>query len=336
MNPQHPPMRWALIGASTIAKQWMVDALRATGDEVVAVVSGSLPHAQAFAQEKSIAHALTKLQDLKALDIDAVYISSTNEKHEEQTLFAAAQGWHVLCEKPLATDFDAALRMVQACKNAGVVMGTNHHLRHNSAHRQMRELVRAGALGRLVAARVHHAVYLPTHLQGWRLTDKAAGGGVVLDIAVHNADSLAFILGAYPSHVTAMVSNTGMAQGMEDHALSLWRYDSGLLATTHQGFSTPHANTGLELHGTEGSLHGERIVHQAPGGRLTWRKADGEQELVLDGANLYERGIQEFHRAVRGEPHDMATGEAGLRSLAVALAVLESASSGRTVAVRKV
>lgn len=334
MNPQHTPLRWALIGASTIAKQWMVDALRASGDEVVAVVSGQPSLAQAFAQDKQIAHALTRQEDLLGLGIDAVYISSTNEKHEAQTLFAAEQGWHVLCEKPLATDFEAAQRMVQACKKAGVVMGTNHHLRHNSAHRQMRELVRAKALGRLVAARVHHAVYLPTHLQGWRLNDKAAGGGVVLDIAVHNADSLAFILGEYPTHVTALVSNTGMAQGMEDHALSLWRYESGVLATTHQGFSTPFANTGLELHGTEGSVHGERVVHQAPGGRLCLRQATGEQELPLDAVNLYERGIQEFHRAVRGEASDMATGEAGLRSLAVALAVLESASSGQTVAVR--
>ena len=336
MSAAHSPLRWALIGASTIAGQWMVNAIRAVGDEVVAVVSGDLARARAFAQQHGIAHALDAEAGLTGLGVNAVYISSTNEKHEAQTLFAAAQGWHVLCEKPLATTFEAAERMVEACRSAGVVMGTNHHLRHNSAHRQMRDVVRAGTLGRLVAARVQHAVYLPVHLQGWRLTDQAAGGGVVLDIAVHNADSLAFVLDEYPLEVTAMVSNTGMAQGMEDHALSLWRFPSGLLATTHQAFSTPHARTGLEIHGTQGSLHGVGVVHQAPGGTLLLKTSEGERELALDGHNLYERCLHEFHKAVRGEASDLATGESGLRSLAVALAVLESAQTGHTTAVRQV
>jgi 1,5-anhydro-D-fructose reductase (1,5-anhydro-D-mannitol-forming) len=136
--------------------------------------------------------------------------------------------------------------------------------------------------------------------------------------------------------VTAMVSNTGMAQGMEDHALSLWRFPSGLLATTHQAFSTPHARTGLEIHGTQGSLHGVGVVHQAPGGTLLLKTSEGERELALDGHNLYERCLHEFHKAVRGEASDLATGESGLRSLAVALAVLESAQTGHTTAVRQV
>lgn len=329
-------LRWALIGASTVADQWMVGAIRAVGDEVVAVVSGDLARARNFAQRHGIAHALAGEAGLAGLDLDAVYISSTNEKHEAQTLFAVGNGWHVLCEKPLATTLAAAQGMVSAAKAAGVVMGTNHHLRHNSAHRQMRDVVRSGTLGRLVAARAHHAVYLPAHLQGWRLKDQAAGGGVVMDIAVHNADSLGFILGEYPTEVTAMVSNTGMAQGMEDHALSLWRFPSGLIASTHQGFSTPYARTGLEIHGTEGSLHGLGIMHQAAGGSLSLNTVDGESELPLDSHNLYEHGLAEFQKAVRGEPHDMATGEAGLRSLAVALAVLESAQSGRAVAVQAI
>lgn len=327
-------LRWALIGASTIAGEWMVGAIRAVGDEVVAVVSGDLARARAFAQQHGIAHACDQESDLAALNIQAVYISSTNEKHEAQTVYAASQGWHVLCEKPLATTLDAAQRMVRACADAGVVMGTNHHLRHSSAHLQMRERIAQGQLGRLVAARVHHAVYLPAHLQGWRLSDKSAGGGVVLDIAVHNADSLAFLLGEYPVEVQAMVSNTGLAKGMEDHALSLWRFPSGLIATTHQGFTTPFASVGLEVHGTTGSLQGEGIMHQQAQGVLTLHTAAGVENLALDQKNLYERCLENFHLAVRGQANTLADGQAGLRSLAVALAVLESAEQGRAVAVR--
>lgn len=326
-------MRWAFVGASTIAGRWMVGAVRAVGDEVIAVVSGDQARAEAFAKEHGIPHALTNEDDLAGLPVDAVYISSTNEKHEASTLRAAALKRHVLCEKPLATSLAAAQRMADACAKAGVVMGTNHHLRHNSAHIHMREHIRRGALGKLVSARVNHSVYLPVNLQGWRLNNQGAGGGVVLDIAVHNADSLAFLLGEYPTEVMAMTSNSGMATGMEDNAMSVWRFPSGLTAFTHQGFTTPHAHVALEVHGTEGSLEGRGVLHQGPDGTLHFQNKDGRVQVPLDQHNLYVRGLEHFHKAVRGEAHDMADGFAGVRSLAVALAVLESAETGRAVKV---
>ena len=64
-------MRWGLIGASNIAGEWMVGALRAIGDEPVAVVSGSLGRARDFARQHGIAHALAGEEGLDALGIDA-------------------------------------------------------------------------------------------------------------------------------------------------------------------------------------------------------------------------------------------------------------------------
>ncbi|MEY5100962.1 MAG: hypothetical protein RJA36_3681 [Pseudomonadota bacterium] len=327
-------MKWALIGASNIASEWMVGAIRAAGDEVVAVVSGSAERAAAFARQHRIPHALGDARELERLRPDAVYVSNTNDQHEAAVLLAASLGCHVLCEKPLATDLAAARRMVEACRSAGVVMGTNHHLRHNSAHRQMRDVLREQGLGRLVAARISHSVFLRAKLQGWRVDNAAAGGGVVLDIAVHNADSLAFLLGEYPSEVVAMSSHSGMGRGVEDNAMSLWHFPSGLTAFTHQGFNTPHASNRLEILGDQACLEARGVLNQAPGGELVWRRADGDLALRLDHDNLYLRGLREMHKAIAGEPHDMASGAAGLKSLAVALAVLESARSGQRVAVR--
>ncbi len=65
--------------------------------------------------------------------------------------------------------------VLKACE-AGVVLGTNHHLRNAATHRAMREAIAAGRIGRPIAARVFHAVYLPPHLQGWRLDKPEAGG----------------------------------------------------------------------------------------------------------------------------------------------------------------
>jgi len=52
-------MRWAFVGASNIASQWMVEAVRSVGDGIVAVVSGDASRAKVFADKHGIAYALT-------------------------------------------------------------------------------------------------------------------------------------------------------------------------------------------------------------------------------------------------------------------------------------
>ena len=85
-------------------------------------------------------------------------------------------------------------RMVTEAAVRARALGTNHYQRASDCHRQMRGLMAHGAIGRVHGVQVSHAVYLPPHLQGWRLDQPGAGGGVVLDILVHNADLLRFLL----------------------------------------------------------------------------------------------------------------------------------------------
>jgi 1,5-anhydro-D-fructose reductase (1,5-anhydro-D-mannitol-forming) len=86
-------VRWGLIGASTIAKDRMITAIRAQADgEVAAVMSSSPERAASYAKEHGIPQAFSSLDELLAADIDAIYISTTNELHKEQTLAAAAAG----------------------------------------------------------------------------------------------------------------------------------------------------------------------------------------------------------------------------------------------------
>ena len=171
-------LRWGLIGASTIAAEHMIGAFRANGGEVVSVMSTNAERGARYALDRGIGHATTSLADLAtSKEIDAVYISTTNELHRDQVFAAAAAGKHVLCEKPLALTLADARAMVAECRKRGVVMGTNHHLRNAATHRAMREAIAKGRIGRPLFARVFHAVYLPPHLQRWRITQPQAGGG---------------------------------------------------------------------------------------------------------------------------------------------------------------
>src|SRR5258708_11046963 len=111
-------------------------------------MSADAGRGRAFAEANRIAASYPSVEALLAdPDVDAVYISTTNELHKAQTLAAAAAGKHVLCEKPLALSLQDAREMVASCAKAGVVMATNHHLRNAASHRKMRELVVSGAIG---------------------------------------------------------------------------------------------------------------------------------------------------------------------------------------------
>lgn len=326
---------WGLIGASTIAKEWVIGAIRATGGEVVSVMSTNAERGRAYAEANGIAKSATSLEEIVGdAGIDAVYISTTNELHREQAILAAKAGKHVLCEKPLALALDDALAMVKAAREAGVVMGTNHHLRNAASHRAMRDAIAAGRIGKPLAARVFHAVYLPPHLQGWRLDKPQAGGGVILDITVHDADTLRFVLNDDPVEATAFSQTGGMGQaGLEDAVMGVLRFKSGLVAQFHDAFTTKFAETGFEVHGTEGSLIARNVMTQKPVGSVVLRHAEGEHELKLDQYNLYEAGLQAFHDAVAGKGTPSATGEDGVWSLATGLAVVKSAATGKAVAI---
>ena len=327
--------RWGLIGASTIAKEWVIGAIRATGGEVVSVMSTNPERGRDYAQANGIATSVTSLGDIVGdAGVDAVYISTTNELHLEQAIAAARAGKHVLCEKPLALTLDDALAMVKAARDAGVVFSTNHHLRNAASHRAMRDAIAAGRIGKPLAARVFHAVYLPPHLQGWRLDKPQAGGGVILDITVHDADTLRFVLNDDPVEAVAFSQTGGMGQaGLEDAVMGVLRFKSGVIAQFHDAFTARFAETGFEVHGTEGSLIARNVMTQKPVGSVVLRNAEGEQELKLDQRNLYEAGLQSFHDAISGKGKPSATGEDGVWSLATGLAVVKSAATGKAVAI---
>jgi 1,5-anhydro-D-fructose reductase (1,5-anhydro-D-mannitol-forming) len=298
-------------------------------------MSASPERGAAYAKKHGIAHATTDLNDLVGRpDVDAVYISTTNELHRAQVLAAVAAGKHVLCEKPLAMSLADAREMVAAARARGVVMGTNHHLRNAATHRAMREAIQQGRIGKPLFARVFHAVYLPPHLQGWRIDKPEAGGGVALDITCHDADTLRFVLDDEPVAVSAMMSQGGMGQeGLADGVMGVMRFKGGVLAQFHDAFTTKYAVTGFEVHGEEGSLIGRDCMTQQPKGEVVLRSAKGEEALPLAHENLYARSVRQFQEATAGHGQPSATGEDGVKSLSVALAAIAAARDARETAI---
>ena len=157
----------------------------------------------------------------------------------------------------------------------------------------------------------------------------------MLDITVHDADTVRFVLGDDPVEVTAMTAAHGMGKrGLPDAVMGVMRMQSGVLVQFHDAFTVKHMPTGFEIHGTDGSIVARNCMTQNPVGELIVRR--GNEERVVDDfdrGDLYTRSVRNFTAAVNGTGSPSATGEDGLWSLATALAVAESAATGRCMPV---
>ena len=167
-----------------------------------------------------------------------------------------------------------------------------------------------------------------------------AGGGVVLDILVHNADLLRFLLGRDPLSIQTRTQHNGLGgaaagpDAPEDGAMSLIAFEGGLLAQTHESFVAAHAATRLHVLGTQGTLYAVGSLTQEGTAELWQRDARGERPIPLPPVDLYAAGFSAFIEACAGRGQPLSSGIDGAWALATALAGLRAAAAGAAMPVR--
>jgi 1,5-anhydro-D-fructose reductase (1,5-anhydro-D-mannitol-forming) len=308
-----------------------------SNSRIVSVMSSSLKLAREVACEVSADTACASIEDIVGHSgVDAVYISNTNERHASSAISAARGGKHILCEKPLAMSMQDAHAIVEACAEANVTLGVNHHLRAAGAHRAIRDLVKSGVVGAVTSLRTQHVCYAsPEARDGWRMKDPSRGAGVTFDLTVHTADLVRFLLG---DEIVAASACTGKGciarSGIEDTVTGAMRLASGAATSFFEAFSPVMGRSSLELYGTEGALIAHNTMSTGTTGTVSLaREHAWECVDVRERPDPYDESVAQFAQAVRGSGAPLASGRDGLRSLAVVLAVREAFRTGRSVPV---
>ncbi len=331
------PTRWALLGASDIAASRVMPAIRANGGQITIVQSGDPVWAAAYAASHGLDnHTTVVAEAVERADVDAVYVSSQNHKHHDQVITAAKAGKHVLAEKPLALSLAEAKAMVGACDEAGVVIATNHHLPASPVHLAMKALVAAGEIGTVRAVHVNHAVGLPDRLRGWRVNDPV-GGGVILDVFIHDMAAVAAILGGQAQAVLALRRQAADSPAAPDSVMSVVEWSDEVIVQTHDAYDNYDLPTSVELLGETGAIRAHNAMTGDPVGEVTVYR-DGETQTIdiADRSDLYLTAVAHFERAIRTGTEPLVTGIDGLRSLAAALAATESLSTGTLTPVEQI
>ncbi len=258
---------------------------RHDGAELAAVASENAEALEAVRQHTAVTDATRLYHDwqrlLEAEPLDIVVICSTNDLHVPMIAGAADCGAHIISEKPLAIDLDGLARARQAVEAAGVRLTMLLTMRFTPVFLAVRRAVEDGHIGRPILATAFKSYRLGNRPRWQR--EYATYGGTIPFVNIHSADLLRWTAGWEFVECQAYHGNAGTtaAGEMEDHAVVLFRTDSGGAAVSQQDFLRPaaaatHGQTYLRLVGSEGLLE---VVHNEKQVVLT---TQGEPIRVLD------------------------------------------------------
>jgi len=271
--------------------------------------------------------------ELYAWGPDAVVVCSENADHRADVLRAAAEGVHVLCEKPLATSSADAAAMVAACEEAGVFLMVAYPVRFSPAFAAVVASSEAGDLGRVRAVSGTNNGRVPTS-RAWFTDPARSGGGAMTDHLVHIADLLDALF-----HGQRVVSVYAAANeilhpdlGVETAGLVSLTYADGVTAVIDCSWSKPaHYPTwgGLTLNlvTDAGLVDVDPFVQRVDGFSESARSP-----LWLGyGTDLDQLLLAEFLGAVRSGVQPQPDGHVGHRTVKVVEAAYESLRRGQRV-----
>ena len=137
---------------------------------------------------------------------DAVIIATPDREHAAAARELAAQGYHILLEKPIATTPEDCVAVVEAAERAGVVLAVCHVLRYTAYTEAVRAVLAGGRLGDLVGIDHLEPVgwwhFAHSFVRGnWRRTDES--GPTVLTKCCHDLDWLRHLAGRPATAVTS-------------------------------------------------------------------------------------------------------------------------------------
>jgi predicted dehydrogenase len=196
------PIRWGILGAANFAREHMAPAIHAaSGAKLAALATSDPAKAEGFRAFQPDLRVHGSYEALLAdPEIDAVYVPLPNHLHVEWALKALDAGKHVLVEKPLgmvASDFDAVIAKRDA---TGLLAAEAYMIVHHPQWIRARELVQAGAIGRLMQVDARFS-YDNSGDTGNIRNRPETGGGAMPDIGVYIIGGARFVTGVEPEAV---------------------------------------------------------------------------------------------------------------------------------------
>jgi predicted dehydrogenase len=334
-----------LIGSGFVADLHAA-AIRTLSDaEVIAVASPTPGKARKFAHERGIPNAFEDYRDLLAFrEIDLVTLCLPNDLHARVALDAARAGKHVVCEKPLCRTLQEADLMIEACRQAGVLLLYAEELCFAPKYVRAKKLADEGALGHVFLVKQSEEHFGPH--ESWFWDVDRSGGGVLLDMGCHSIEYARWVFGKPP--IKSVLANMGTyvhrdkTRG-EDHSFCIVEYQGGKTALAENSWAKQGGvDDRCEIYGSGGFtradlLRGSSLLTYSDGGYgYAVEKAGTTRGYTFTMfEEIWNYGfpqeMEHFVRCVQGKETPIETGEDGREVLKIIYAAYESAGTGRRI-----
>lgn len=344
-------LRVGIVGCGKIVSQYLESFRRLDGVRLAAVADLDRGRAQAVAEEYGDGvRALGVEELLAAADVDLVLNLTVPAAHAEVALAAIAAGKAVYGEKPLAATTGEARKVLEAAREAGVVVGCAPDTVLGTGIQTARKAIDDGLIGAPVAATA--TMVTPGH-ERWHPNPDfyyQPGGGPLLDMGPYYVSALVTLLGPVVSVIGAAnhtrserTIGSGPRAGetvpvtVDTHVTGVLVHESGALSTLVMSFdAVATTSSNIEVHGPLGTLAVPDPNHFDGDTRL-YRLGGSEWETLPVSAG-YEGsgrgyGIADLAATPEGQ-EPRASGTLAYHVLDVMESLLDSAHTGKAVAVK--
>jgi predicted dehydrogenase len=342
-------MRAALIGCGEMSRAWLKAAREIDGLTIVGLADLDESRARGRASEFGLGDAIIA-PDIGSLlarsDPDVVFDVVVPAPRYSVVRAALAAGCHVLSEKPLADSLDHARGLVQAAREAGRLHGVMQNRRYAAGVRRLERFLRGGAIGDVTA--VHCDFFKAPHFGGFREEMRHV---LLLDMAIHTFDAARLLAGSDAESVYCQESNptnSWYAHGAAANAI--FTLGNGTVLTYRGSWCADGVPTSWEsawrIVGTRGSViwDGEdgfvaEAVREPVEKSGLFAIAERLAVPRLDPADRVDGHLgvmRDFVHAVRQGTEPETVSHQNIKSLAMVFGAIESAETGRRVAMETI
>lgn len=281
--------------------------------------------------------------------IDAISICSPNATHARYAIMALQGGKHVLCEKPIALSLDDSRKMIGVAEAAGKILMVGHNQRLLPTHRRAKELLDAGAIGKILSFQSNFKHSGPENWSidrantTWFFDKTRAQFGALGDLGAHKLDIIRYLLGGEVEDVEAIVMTLdkrgpdGNLIAIDDNAMAFFRMVGGVPGIMHVSWTNyGEEDNSTVIYGDEGVMkifgdYTDDIVLEMRDGTIV-KYAVGR--IQTNTSQTKSGIIDEFISAIIENRKPLITGLDGHNTIAVILACYHSNEAGGRVKVQ--
>lgn len=329
------PVRFAVAGAGGMGGVHARSLAALPETEVVWLVDVDLPRAEALAAELGGKATASMDEAFSDPTVDAVLVALPTFLHREAVVLAAKHGKHVFSEKPIARTSEDGQAMIDACHEAGGTFMVGHVVRFFHEYASIKQQLNAGTIGQVATVRSYRISPPVMQSKPW-FGDLEKSGGLVLDLLIHELDTLRWFFGE-PKRIFAHGLSYSPIQKKRDFVTVSLRFHSGVIAHIESSWAHATFRTGIEIAGQKGLINYDSddsstlLLERTKEIDIAEGRIPAIAHMRPSNHQPHRMEIQHFATCLKTGDPVLVNGEEGLKALDMSIAVLDSVRTGQPI-----